>query len=94
VAIEEPPQLPKYHFQLPPAPNLPPLKVSVLLWPRQIVDVPLMLVAGTDVSLMVMVLLTQLVTLQPFKPLIYIVCVPTPKAAVVITKESPDPSPT
>jgi hypothetical protein len=69
VAIDVPPQPPSYHFQLPPAPSLPPLKVSVLLWPKQIVDVPLMLEAGTDVSLMVMVLLTQLVVLQPFKPL-------------------------
>jgi hypothetical protein len=39
--------------------------LSVLLWPKQIVDVPLMLEAGTDVSLMVMVLLTHLLVLQP-----------------------------
>jgi hypothetical protein len=44
-----------YHFQLPPAPNEPPLNVNVLLWPRQIVVVPLMLVAGTELSLTVTV---------------------------------------
>ena len=58
------------------------------------VEVPLILVAGTDVSLMVMVLLTQLVMLQPFNHLTYMVWVPRPSAAVVIDKESPDPKPT
>ena len=53
-----------------------------------------MLVAGTEVSLMVMVLLTQLVVLQPFIPLTYMVWVPTPSAAVVNDIESPDPKPT
>jgi hypothetical protein len=31
VATEVPLQLPKYHFQLPPVPKLPPFNVSVLL---------------------------------------------------------------
>jgi hypothetical protein len=55
VAIEVPPQLPLYHFQLPPVPNEPPLNVNVLLWPLHIVVVPLMLVAGTELSLTVTV---------------------------------------
>jgi hypothetical protein len=38
--------------------------VNVLLWPLQIVVVPLMLVAGTDVSRTVMVTLWQVVLLQ------------------------------
>ena len=64
VAIEVPPHEPLYHFQLPPVPNEPPLNVNVLLWPRQIVVVPLMLVAGTDVSRTVMVTLWHEVLLQ------------------------------
>jgi hypothetical protein len=69
VPTEVPPQLPSYHFQLAPAPNLPPEKVSVLLCPKQMVLVPEILFAGTDVSLIVKVKLTQLVVLHPFKPL-------------------------
>ena len=53
-----------------------------------------MLVAGTDVSLMVKVMLAQAVALQPFNPLTYMVWVPRPSAAVVIDKESPAPKPT
>ena len=64
VPTEVPPQLPLYHFQLPPVPSEPPFKVNVLLWPLQIVVVPLMLVAGTDVSLTVMVTLWHEVLLQ------------------------------
>jgi hypothetical protein len=55
VATEVPLQLPKYHFQLALVPRLPPFKLKVELWPLQIVDVPLMLLAGTEVSLTVMV---------------------------------------
>ena len=55
VAIEVPPHEPLYHFQLPPVPNEPPLNVNVLLWPLHIVVVPLMLVAGTELSLTVIV---------------------------------------
>ena len=65
VPAKVPPHELVYHFQLAPAPNLPPLTLSVLLWPAHMVEVPLMLVAGTDVSLMVTVLLTQLLLLQP-----------------------------
>ena len=83
VPTEVPPHEPLYHFQLPPAPNLPPLILNVLLWPTHIVEVPLMLVAGTEVSLMVIVVLTQLLVLQPPTALTKIVCVPIPKAAVV-----------
>jgi hypothetical protein len=56
--------------------------------------VPEILFAGTDVSLIVNVKLTQLVVLQPFKPLTNMVWVPTPSAAVVYDIESPDPKPT
>ena len=59
-----PPHEPLYHFQLPPVPRLPPDMLSVLLWPLQIVVVPLMLFVGTDVSLTVMVTLWQAVVLQ------------------------------
>lgn len=45
-----PPQLPLYHFQLPPTPRLPPVKPSVVLLPKNMVVVPVMEVAGTDVS--------------------------------------------
>ena len=45
-----PPQFPLYHLQLAPAPRVPPTTASVVLLPRQIVVVPLIEVAGTDVS--------------------------------------------
>ena len=45
-----PPQVPLYHFQLAPAPRLPPLTLSVVFLPRQIVVVPVIDVAGTEVS--------------------------------------------
>ena len=50
VLIAVPPQLPLYHFQLAPVPRLPPLTLNVVLPPRQIVVVPLIEVAGTEVS--------------------------------------------
>ena len=50
VLIEEPPQLPLYHLQLAPVPKLPPFTLNVVLLPRHIVVVPLIEVAGTDVS--------------------------------------------
>ncbi len=50
VPTDVPPQLPLYHFQLAPAPRLPPLTLSVVFLPRQIVVVPLIEVAGTEVS--------------------------------------------
>ena len=50
VLIAVPPQLPLYHFQLAPVPKMPPLKLNVVLQPRQIVVVPLIDVAGTEVS--------------------------------------------
>ncbi len=57
VVTSVPPQLPLYHFQLPPVPNVPPFTLSVVLWPSQIVDeLALALVAGTDVSRTVMVM--------------------------------------
>ena len=59
-----PPHEPLYHFQLPPVPKLPPFKVKVVLWPLQIVVVPLMLTAGTEVSRTVMVTLWQEVLLH------------------------------
>ena len=45
-----PPQLPLYHFQLAPVPKLPPLTLNVVVLPKQIVVVPLIEVAGTEVS--------------------------------------------
>ncbi len=45
-----PPQLPLYHLQLAPVPRLPPLTLKVVLFPRQMVVVPLIKVAGTEVS--------------------------------------------
>jgi hypothetical protein len=56
-AIDAPLQLPRYHFQAPLVPKLPPLTDNVLLLPRQIVEVPKMPVAGTEVSRTVMVAL-------------------------------------
>jgi hypothetical protein len=64
VANEVPPHEPLYHFQVAPVPRLPPLNVNVLLWPLQIVVVPLMLLAGTEVSLTVTVNDWHVVVLQ------------------------------
>ena len=65
VATGVPVQLPLYHFQLPPVPNVPPFTLSVVLWPSQIVDeLALALVAGTDVSRTVMVMFLHTVLLQ------------------------------
>ncbi len=50
VPTDVPPQLPLYHFQLAPAPRLPPLTFKVVFLPRQIVVVPVIEVAGTEVS--------------------------------------------
>ena len=50
VPTDVPPQLPLYHLQLAPAPRLPPVVLSVVLWPLHMVVVPLIDVAGTDVS--------------------------------------------
>ena len=50
VPTDVPPQLPLYHLQLAPTPRLPPVVLSVVLWPLHIVVVPLIEVAGTDVS--------------------------------------------
>jgi hypothetical protein len=47
---EVPPQLPLYHLQLAAVPSDPPESVSVEDLPRQIVAVPLIEVAGTEVS--------------------------------------------
>ena len=64
VPTDVPPQEPLYHFQLAPVPKLPPLRLKVVLWPLQIVVVPLMLFVGTEVSLTVIVTLWQAVVLQ------------------------------
>ena len=50
VPTDVPPQLPLYHLQLAPVPRLPPLTLKVVFLPRQIVVVPVIEVAGTDVS--------------------------------------------
>ena len=65
VATGVPVQLPLYHFQLAPVPSVPPVTLSVLLWPSQIVALlALADVAGTDVSRTVMVTLLHAVLLQ------------------------------
>ena len=65
VANGVPVQLPLYHFQLPPVPNVPPFTLSVVLWPSQIVDeLALAEVAGTDVSRTVMVMFLHTVLLH------------------------------
>ena len=64
VPTDVPPQLPLYHFQLAPAPRLPPLTLSVVFLPRQIVVVPVIDVAGTEVSWTVTVTLLQIVLLH------------------------------
>jgi hypothetical protein len=50
VPTDVPPQLPLYHLQLAPLPSEPPIGVRVVLLPLQMVVVPLIEVAGTDVS--------------------------------------------
>jgi hypothetical protein len=50
VPAEVPPHDDVYHFQLAPVPRLPPLMLKVVFCPLQIVVVPLIEVAGTDVS--------------------------------------------
>ena len=50
VPTDVPTQLPLYHLQLALVPRLPPLTLKVVFLPRQIVVVPVIEVAGTDVS--------------------------------------------
>ena len=69
VPTDVPPQLPLYHFQLAPAPKLPPLTLSVVFLPRQIVVVPVIEVAGIDVSRTFRVCDTHFVVLQPLSAL-------------------------
>ena len=65
VANEVPPQLPSYHFQLAPAPKLPPESDTPVDCPKQIVAlVALAVVAGLDVSRRLIVKLLQIVLLQ------------------------------
>ena len=64
VPTETPPQLPLYHFQDAACPRLPPLTLSVVFLPRHIVLVPVIEVAGTEVSRTFTVILRQMVLLQ------------------------------
>jgi hypothetical protein len=48
--MEEPPQLTVYQRQDAPVPRLPPEMLIVVLFPLQIVEVPVIEVAGVDVS--------------------------------------------
>jgi hypothetical protein len=64
VPAEVPPHDDVYHFQLAPVPRLPPLTDSVVFLPLQIVVVPVIEDAGTDVSCTVTVTLLQMVVLQ------------------------------
>jgi hypothetical protein len=62
-----PPHDPLYHFQLAPAPKLPPFTEMVTAWPKHTVVEPLIEVAGIEVSLEIIVLLIQVVESQlPF----------------------------
>jgi hypothetical protein len=54
-----PAQLPLYHFQLAPAPRLPPLTLNVVDVPLHMVVVPVIEFAGLEVSLTVTVTLLQ-----------------------------------
>ena len=64
VDTSAPPQDPLYHFQLAPVPKLPPFTESVVLFPMQMVVVPVIEVAGIEVSCTVTVTLLQMVLLQ------------------------------
>jgi hypothetical protein len=64
VPTDVPPQLPLYHFQLAPLPRLPPLTLRFVFLPRQIVVVPVIEEAGTEVSRTFTVMLRQRVLLQ------------------------------
>jgi hypothetical protein len=64
VDTSAPPQEPLYHFQLAPVPKLPPFTESVVLFPIQMVVVPVIEVAGIEVSCTVTVTLLQMVLLQ------------------------------
>jgi hypothetical protein len=64
VAMDVPPQLPLYHFQLAPVPRVPPLTLSVVDVPKQIMLEPVMDVAGIELSLTVTVTDRQMVVLQ------------------------------
>lgn len=66
VAIAVPPQVEVYHLHTAEVPNVPPVMLNVVLLPLQIVDVPVIPVAGIDVSpLTVSVKERQMVVLQP-----------------------------
>jgi hypothetical protein len=64
VPTDVPPQDPLYHFQLPPTPRLPPFTLSVVFLPTQIVVVPVIEVAGIEVSCTVTLILLQMVVLH------------------------------
>jgi hypothetical protein len=64
VPSREPKQLPKYHFQEAPEPNLPPFTVKVDDCPLQMGVVALADIAGADVSLTTKVKVWQTVLLQ------------------------------
>ena len=65
-----PPHKPEYHIQPAPLPKLPPETLMVVDEPLQIVpDEAVAKVAGTELSLTVISLLTQLVVLQTFSAL-------------------------
>ena len=53
-----------YHFQLAPVPSVPPLTLKVVVLPKQMVVVPVIAVAGNEVSPTVTVTLRQMVVLQ------------------------------
>ena len=63
VPADVPPHDDVYHLQLAPVPRLPPLTDSVVFFPRQIVLVPLIEVAGNEVSCTVILILLQIVML-------------------------------
>ena len=64
VPTEVPPQDEVYHLQLAPTPRLPPVGESVVEVPTQMVVVPLIEVAGLEVSKETMIFLAQTVESQ------------------------------
>jgi hypothetical protein len=64
VPADVPPHDDVYHLQLAPVPKLPPFTESVVFLPRQIVLVPVIEIAGAEVSCNVTEIERQMVLLQ------------------------------
>ena len=98
VPASVPPQLEVYHFQLAPAPNLPPVADNVVEVPKQIVVVPDIEVAGNDVSSETIVFLAQVVESQllfaltkneSVADMLTVIDVPDPRKVFPVPKPQP-----